>query len=87
MARMRMPPPRRPSGQHGPHDPKGFVSARAAAPPAQFGALTAASLYCPKCQRATPVREHLLLVLPDGNLFDYRCSVCATSTGTRTARG
>jgi hypothetical protein len=55
-------------------------------PQAQFGELAAASLYCPKCRRATPVREHLLLVLPDGNLYDYRCSVCATSTGTRSTR-
>ncbi|MBI3622400.1 MAG: hypothetical protein HY208_09475 [Nitrospirae bacterium] len=55
-------------------------------PQAQFGELAAASLYCPTCRRATPVREHLLLVLPDGNLYDYRCSVCATSTGTRSTR-
>ena len=52
----------------------------------QFSQFAAASLYCPKCRTATPVREQLLLVLPDGNLYDYRCSVCGTSTGTRTAR-
>jgi len=30
-----------------------------------------------------PVREHLLLVLPDGELFEYRCARCAASLGTR----
>jgi hypothetical protein len=33
------------------------------------------------------VRERLLLVLPDGDLHEYRCAVCATSLGTRTVRG
>jgi hypothetical protein len=28
-----------------------------------------------------------LLVLPDGELHEYRCAVCATSLGTRTVRG
>jgi hypothetical protein len=31
------------------------------------------------------VRERLLLVLPDGELHEYRCAACATSLGTRTA--
>jgi hypothetical protein len=30
-----------------------------------------------------PVRERLLLVLPDGSLFEYLCTRCAGSLGTR----
>jgi hypothetical protein len=47
----------------------------------QFRALT---LFCPQCKKATPVREHLLLVLPTGNKFDYCCSVCGTRVGSKT---
>ena len=54
--------------------------------PQQFQRLQASALYCPKCRQATPTREYLLLVLPDGNLFDYRCAHCGTSTGTRTEK-
>lgn len=41
------------------------------------------SLYCPKCKRAMPVRKRLLLVLPDGNKYEYLCSACATSLGMK----
>jgi len=41
------------------------------------------SLYCPKCKQAMPVRKRLLLVLPDGNKYEYLCSVCATSLGMK----
>ena len=50
----------------------------------QFGNFTATELYCPKCQRAQPVRERLLLILPDGELHEFLCSRCATSLGKRT---
>ena len=53
----------------------------------QFGALTASELYCPKCRRSQPVREKLLLVLPDGELHEYVCVACATSLGKRTVTG
>ena len=53
----------------------------------QFGAFTASELYCPKCRRAQPVRERLLLVLPSGELHEYRCSECATSLGQREITG
>jgi hypothetical protein len=33
------------------------------------------------------VRERLLLVLPDGELREYLCSVCGDSVGKRTLRG
>ena len=50
----------------------------------QFGNFTASELYCPKCGRAQPVRERLLLVLPTGELHEFLCSRCATSLGKRT---
>jgi len=49
----------------------------------QFKKLNATQLYCPTCGAAMPVRERLLLVLPDGNLFEYTCSRCGTSLGKR----
>ncbi len=52
--------------------------------PREFRKFTASELYCPKCKRATPVREQLLLVLPKGNKYDYRCSVCGEPVGSRT---
>jgi hypothetical protein len=51
-----------------------------------FRDLAASELFCPRCQGSQPVRERLLLVLPDGELHEYRCSACATSLGTRTVR-
>ena len=53
----------------------------------QFGNFTASELHCPKCQRAQPVRERLLLILPDGELHEFLCSHCATSLGKRTVTG
>lgn len=52
--------------------------------PPSFGGLEASELFCPRCQAARPVRERLLLLLPDGELHEYRCAVCASSLGTRT---
>ncbi|MBX6325988.1 MAG: hypothetical protein IRY93_08115 [Chthoniobacterales bacterium] len=49
----------------------------------QFDTFTASSLYCDKCRAAMPVRERLLLVLPDREIFDYLCSGCGTSVGRR----
>lgn len=46
----------------------------------------AAELYCPKCGRAMPVREKLLLILAEGDLYDYTCTGCGTSVGSKTAR-
>ena len=53
----------------------------------QFGTFTASELYCPKCRRAQPVRERLLLVLPSGELHEFLCSQCGTSVGKRTVTG
>ena len=49
----------------------------------QFENFTASSLYCEKCKAAMPVRERLLLVLPDKEIFDYLCTECASSVGQR----
>ena len=65
------PPPRRPARP-------------AAQPQDQFDSFSASALYCPQCRQATPVRERLLLVLPDGNLYEYLCAHCGTSTGSKT---
>ena len=52
-------------------------------PPEQFEQFQASSLYCGRCQAAQPVRERLLLVLPDGELYEYLCAACGASVGKR----
>jgi len=47
----------------------------------------ATELYCPRCRRAVPVRKRLLLVLPEGDKYEYLCSVCSSTVGTKTSRG
>ena len=49
----------------------------------QFENFTASSLYCEKCRATTPVRERLLLVLPEKEIFDYLCTECGSSVGQR----
>jgi hypothetical protein len=49
----------------------------------QFENFTASSLYCEKCKAAMPVRERLLLVLSDREIFDYLCTECGSSVGRR----
>ncbi len=51
-----------------------------------FEQLSASLLYCNKCGEAMPVRERLLLVLPDGDLYDYSCQRCGSSVGSRTVK-
>ena len=48
-----------------------------------FEQFKASLLFCPQCRAAVPVRERLLLILPDGKLFDYMCTYCAGSIGSR----
>lgn len=52
-------------------------------PQPQFENFTASTLYCEKCRATTPVRERLLLVLPDKEIFDYLCTECGSSVGQR----
>jgi uncharacterized protein YbaR (Trm112 family) len=50
---------------------------------AHFKNFSASELYCAKCKRAMPVREKLLLSLPGGDMFDYICTGCGSSLGTK----
>ncbi len=49
----------------------------------QFESFKASQLYCRKCVKSMPVRERLLLVLPDKELYEYLCTGCAESLGQR----
>lgn len=51
-----------------------------------FETFSASLLYCNQCRQAMPVRERLLLVLPDGDLYDYTCQGCGNSVGSKTDR-
>lgn len=55
--------------------------------PGSFEALQASVLFCDRCRAPRPVRERLLLVLPDGELHEYLCSACGQTVGKRTIRG
>lgn len=48
-----------------------------------FKEFEATSLYCPKCKAAVPVRKKLLLVLPEGEEFEYLCVYCSSSVGMK----
>lgn len=45
--------------------------------------LEATELYCPKCKRAVPVIKSLLLILPTGDKYEYRCRMCGTPVGEK----
>lgn len=51
-----------------------------------FDQMEASLLLCPKCQQATPVRKRLLLVLPEGDKFDYVCTKCGSVSGDKIER-
>ena len=71
------------------HGPFSFVPAtrqRPKEPKAAFEELEATELYCPECRRAVPVRKFLLLILPDGDRYEYRCQFCGTKVGDKTDR-
>jgi len=46
----------------------------------------ATELYCPKCKRPVPVRKRLLLVLPEGDKYEYLCAFCLETVGTKIDR-
>jgi hypothetical protein len=54
--------------------------------PEMFQDMNATALYCPRCKEAVPVRKHLLLILPEGEKYEYRCAFCAESVGTQINR-
>ena len=48
-----------------------------------YSDLEATELYCPTCRQAMPVRKRLLLVLPEGDKYEYLCARCGTSVGDK----
>ena len=46
----------------------------------------ATELYCPRCKEAVPVRKRLLLVIPEGDKYEYLCATCSESVGTKIDR-
>ncbi len=50
---------------------------------ASFGEFEASELYCPRCRGAVPVRSRLLLALPEGDKYEYLCTFCSESLGTK----
>jgi uncharacterized Zn finger protein len=47
----------------------------------QYESFEVSEVLCAKCGRAQPVHRRLLLVLPTGNTYEYRCSVCGSVVG------
>jgi hypothetical protein len=47
----------------------------------QFDEFEASELFCPRCRASRPVRKRLLLVLPSGNKYEYRCATCGAAVG------
>ncbi len=48
-----------------------------------FEQFEATSLYCSRCKVAVPVRKKLLLVLPEGDEYEYLCAYCSSSVGIK----
>ncbi len=59
------------------------VPPRRRKPSAQYDQFEATELYCPKCRQAMPVRKRLLLVLPEGDKYEYLCAACLTTVGDK----
>jgi len=54
--------------------------------PSAYSEFEATELYCPKCGKAMPVIKSLLLVLPEGDKYEYRCRFCGTPVGNKIDR-
>jgi hypothetical protein len=52
-------------------------------PESSFGQFEASELFCSRCRRAVPVRKRLLLILPEGDKYEYLCAHCSNSLGTK----
>ena len=48
-----------------------------------FEQLEVTTLFCPQCGQPVPVRKRLLLVIPDGEKYEYLCVLCASSLATK----
>ena len=51
-----------------------------------FKEFDATQLYCPRCKQAVPVRKRLLLILPEGDKYEYLCAFCSETVGTKIDR-
>ena len=47
-----------------------------------FERMEASLLACPKCRSAVQVRKRLLLILPEGDKYEYVCPHCGSTCGT-----
>lgn len=52
-------------------------------PQEAFAQFEASVLFCPRCRRAVPVRKRLLLILPEGEKYEYLCTLCSESLGSK----
>lgn len=48
-----------------------------------YGSLEASLLLCPTCRQAMPVRKRLLLVLREGDKYEYVCTRCDSVCGDK----
>jgi hypothetical protein len=48
-----------------------------------FREFDATELYCPKCRESVPLKKRLLLVIPEGDMYEYLCAYCLASVGTK----
>ena len=55
-------------------------------PNRQYDDLQATHIYCPTCRTAMPVRERLLLILPEGDLYELTCARCHTQLAKQTRK-
>jgi DNA-directed RNA polymerase subunit RPC12/RpoP len=74
------------SMKNDPYYPSRHYQRRQGEHPSNFGELEAAELYCPKCSRPVPVNKFLLLILPEGDKYEYRCRFCGSKVGAKTDR-
>jgi hypothetical protein len=52
-------------------------------PQDSYDSLEASLLLCPQCRQAMPVRKRLLLVLPEGDKYEYVCTRCGSICGDK----
>lgn len=62
------------------------VMKQRAARPSMYKEFDATELYCMRCKRSVPVRKRLLLVVPEGDKYEYLCTICSESVGTKIDR-
>lgn len=60
-----------------------IASAPRRAPQPAYEQLEASLLHCPQCRVAVPVRKRLLLVLPEGDKYEYVCPQCGATCGDK----